>query len=149
LIAKVASRAAAVSESFAALRANNAWRSSLPSNSGESKREWERKKEKEKEKERERERERERVICTVLWAGGRGKPLLQPHTILLTLLRLPPPGRRGTGQKQRVCTDIVPRTSKTKVFLKSHAVDSNPAALEQAKQPDMPTLVGGYTHGEC
>ena len=56
MIAKVASRAAAASESFAALRAKNIWRGSLPSSSGESKRDWERKKEKEKERERERER---------------------------------------------------------------------------------------------
>ena len=56
MIAKVASHAAAASESFAALRAKNIWRGSLPSSSGESKRDWERKKEKEKERERERER---------------------------------------------------------------------------------------------
>ena len=106
MIAKAASRAAAASESFAAFRANNAWRSSLPSSSGESKREWERKKE--KEKERERVWERGGAKQTVLGAVGRCKPLAQPHTILHTLLRLEPPGRRCTGKKQQ--TDIVPQT---------------------------------------
>ena len=91
MIAEAASRAAAASESFAAFRANNAW---------------ERKKE--KEKERERVWERGGAKQTVLGAVGRCKPLAQPHTILHTLLRLEPPGRRCTGKKQQ--TDIVPRT---------------------------------------